>query len=132
MFADLISATYLVKNNILYNDFGIFTTSLSKEYFTNVIDINIKKPRRGGLYLEISYDGGFATIITRRYQKFPEMVANVTAMLSFVKLAFYLLNILISDYLFFKYFVRQFLRKTDINTLEVYNKYKENNGKNKY
>jgi hypothetical protein len=57
------------------------------------------------------------SITKRTYKKFPETLANVMAMLSFVNIVMKTVYTMIVEYLFMKYFLKKMLSKIDVGEL---------------
>ena len=99
----LPKAEYDIINNQLYDDHGWILTDEKRNDFTSIINVNLKPYRGGGLIVCFTYVNQNVRIIKRTYMKFPELLANIFAMLNLInQLIFFFYN-LINRYHFHTY-----------------------------
>jgi hypothetical protein len=118
IFEFLDYGAFIFKRNVFIDDRGLLY-NIDKPYsFTSIPWRYWDKSERGGLRMRFNLFPTTITTTTRRFLKFADMLAKVTAMLSIVSLVMGIAYSNISDYLFLRYFLKDFFSNIDVNAIE--------------
>ena len=99
----LPKAEYDILNNQLYDDHGWIFPDAKKNDFTSIINVNLKPDRASRMFICFTYVAQNVRIMKRTYQKFPELLANIFAMLNLINQLIFAFYNLYNRYRFHKY-----------------------------
>jgi hypothetical protein len=115
-FSQLCSDSFTYKQNIFTDDRGLIIPD-EKQYIFTSLRNRIEPTIFNGFKISLDANGNEITIVKRTFKKFPEALAQVMAMLSFVNIVMRLIYSIIVEYLYMKYFLKKMLSKVDIKDL---------------
>jgi hypothetical protein len=115
-FDNLFDKFFSIKQNIFIDDRGLILPDENKYLFTSIRN-DLLPTNSKGLTIKLASESNEITTTKRTFKKFPETLANVLAMLSFVNIAMLVSYGFIIDYLYMKYFLKKMFSKINIKDL---------------
>jgi hypothetical protein len=113
---NLFLKRFIVNQEIFIDDKGLVLNEEKEHLYTSVKENTLANAGKG-FDFQMYLNRNIILTIKRTFKKFPETLAKVLAMLSFVNLAMSITYGLIIDFLYMKYFLKKMFSKIDINSL---------------
>jgi hypothetical protein len=115
-FSQLYSDSFSFKHNIFTDDRGLIIPD-EKQYIFVSLRKHVGPIISEGFKLTLGANTNEITTVKRIFKKFPEALAQVMAMLSFVNIVMRVIYGILVEYLYMKYFLKKMLSKVDIKDL---------------
>jgi hypothetical protein len=115
-FSQLYSDSFSIKQNIFIDDRGLILPD-EKQYVFASLRNHVGPTIFNGFKITLSANTNEITTVKRIFKKFPEALAQVMAMLSFVNIVMRVIYNILVEYLYMKYFLKKMLSKVDIKDL---------------
>jgi hypothetical protein len=115
-FSQSYSDSFSIKHNIFTDDRGLIIPD-EKQYIYASLRKHIAPSISNGFKISLGGNTNEITTVKRIFKKFPDALAQVMAMLSFVNIVMRVIYNILVEYLYMKYFLKKMLSKVDIKDL---------------